>query len=117
MGDLGCRPWTNMWGEVLLVAFLIPLQWKYTSVNKEDHDLFDSLRSVCKHRVTCLTIPMLRSAMPSVSGWYGVVLFFSTPSERQNSKLLSVDTASLVTQNLFGYTVPSINPPVLEGFY
>ena len=41
------RPWTNMWGEVLLVSFLIPLQWKDTSVDKKRHDPFDSFQSVC----------------------------------------------------------------------
>ena len=46
---------------------------------------------------------------------YGYLLFYSQ-RERILSKFLSVDTASLVTQNLFGYIVSSINPPLLEGF-
>ena len=46
---------------------------------------------------------------------YGSLLFYSQ-RETIISKFLSVNTASLVTQNLFGYTVSSIYPPLLEGF-
>ena len=45
--------------------------------------------------------------------WRSSLLFWSQ-RETILSKFLSVNTASLVAQNLFGYTVSSIYPPLLE---
>ena len=106
-----------MWGEVLLVSFLIPLQWKDPSVNRKGHDpLKVSSLSVTSNALFDHSYLALGYAIRFRVVRYGSLLFYSQ-RETIISKFLSVDTASLVTQNLFGYTVSSIYPPLLEGFY
>ena len=87
------------------MSFLIPLQWKDTSVNKKGHDpLIVSSLSVTSNALfdySCL-------ALGHAIGFRVVrrSLLFYSQRETILSKFLSVDTASLVTLNLSGTPCP-----------
>ena len=97
------------------MSFLIPLQWKDTSVNKKSHDpLIVSSLSVTSNALFDHSYLALGNAIDFRVIRRDSLLFYSQ-QETIISKFLPVDIAYLITQNLFGYTVSSINPSLLEG--
>ena len=85
-GGRGCLPYVSIKGDMWVVALSMPLQWKLTSLSSVGHEPLDSWRSSKRHDNTCLTKPMLRSAIPSHWGWCGVVCRLSILSGVQNPR-------------------------------
>ena len=95
------------------MSFPIPLQWKDTSVNKKGDYPFDSFSlSVTSNTFFVYSYLALGLAIDFPMVRRSSLLFYSQ-RETTLSKFLSIDTASLVTQNIFGYTVSSIYPLLL----
>ena len=98
-----CRFSFHYSGKIPLLTKRVITLLIVSSLSVTSHDLFDYSYLALSYAISFRVVR------------YGSLLFYSQ-GETILSKFLSVDTASLITQNLFGYTASSIYPPLLEGF-